>query len=250
MNGRELFETWAPAESTWSRWAKPVLFADVASLSPQGAPDATEAASVQSLTDRSTAIIVDLPGPESVLTGLELARQGFRPVPLFNNSFHPGALVNVGPVLRHLLDRAEEIRNLALPPDAPPAFLLDSRRMMGDAQPGSYDNRWMVFPQDFPSASFLLSRSLHRATVLQPRPDQQPAEDLAHVLLRWQEAGIEISAYGPAAGGLPQPLQVRKPSKFRHLWYRALVLMRLRRNSAGGFGSVIPMPSSGGHGFG
>jgi hypothetical protein len=223
-----------------------VLFADVASLSPQGPPDATEAASVQSLTDRSTAVLVDLPGPESVLTGLELARQGFRPVPLFNNAFHPGALVDVGPVLRLLLDRAEEIRSLALPPDAPPAFLLDSRRMTGDAKPGAYDNRWMVFPQDFPSASFLLSRNLHRATVLQ----RQPAEDLAHVLLRWQEAGIEISAWDPTAGGSPQPLQVRKPSKFRHLWYRALVLMRLRRNSAGGFGSIIPMPSSGGHGFG
>jgi hypothetical protein len=59
-----------------------------------------------------------------------------------------------------------------------------------------------------------------------------------------------VGGHGAGHGGLPQPLQVRKPSKFRHLWYRALVLLRLRRNSAGGFGSVIPMPSSGGHGFG
>ena len=35
---------------------------------------------------------------------------------------------------------------------------------------------------------------------------------------------------------------------FRRAWYRALTLSGLRRNNAGGFGAVIPMPSSGGYG--
>jgi hypothetical protein len=33
------------------------------------------------------------------------------------------------------------------------------------------------------------------------------------------------------------------------VWYRALVVLGLRRNSSGGFGSIVPTPSSGGHGF-
>ena len=42
---------------------------------------------------------------------------------------------------------------------APPAFLLDSDRMKAPApDPGRFDNRWLVFPQDFPSAAFLRSR--------------------------------------------------------------------------------------------
>jgi hypothetical protein len=44
-------------------------------------------------------------------------------------------------------------------------------------------------------------------------------------------------------------LRVNRPSNFKTLWYRALAMMGLRRNSAGGFGSVIPELASGG-GFG
>jgi hypothetical protein len=118
----------------------------------------------------------------------------------------------------------------------------------GPLTPGRFDNRWMVFPQDLPSASFLLSRHLHRAAVLHRYADGRPSEDLTHVLLRWQEAGLEIVALNPGAGGPPQPLHLRKPSRFRRLWYRALAVTRLRRNNAGGFGMVIPAPGQGGAG--
>ena len=117
----------------------------------------------------------------------------------------------------------------------------------GPIGPGRFDNRWMVFPQDLPSASFLLSRGLSRAVVLQ-RQTGQPAEDLSHALLRWQEAGIEILALDPASDSSPQPLAIQKPSRFRALWQRALAIGGLKRNSAGGFGMVIPIPSQGGGG--
>lgn len=141
--------------------------------------------------------------------------------------------------------------SIGFSPDAPPAFLLDANRLSPSqpSGPGKYDNRWMVFPQDFPSATFLKSRQILRVLVLQRPPE--PASDLAHVLLRWQEAGLELLWTDPAAGHAPETLRVQKPSGFRDLSYRAMALLGLRRNSAGGFGSVIPFPSSGsGTGFG
>jgi hypothetical protein len=47
-------------------------------------------------------------------------------------------------------------------------------------------------------------------------------------------------------------MEVDRPSAFRSLFYRALTLVGLRRNSAGGFGSIVPQPSqsSGRSGYG
>ncbi len=57
--------------------------------------------------------------------------------------------------------------------------------------PGKFDNRWFTFPQDFPSANLLRARGISAALVIQEKAGQ-PAEDLSHVLRRWQDAGIEI----------------------------------------------------------
>lgn len=252
MNGSELFETWAPAESVWSPWAKPALFAEEAFLDklagtppPPAMTLEPRAFSFQSGGD--TAFVLDLPGEESVELGLLLARAGYRPVPIFNTTHHPAALVDVRPVLRRLASGASELAYL--PPEAPPAFLLDANRSTasGQATPGRYDNRWVVFPQDFPSASFLLGKGLRQVVLLQQKQRQdQPRTDLAHVLRRWQEAGIAIYVQDPGVEEPPRPVDVRRPSSFRSLFYRALALAGLRRNSAGGFGGIIPQPSSGG----
>jgi hypothetical protein len=256
MKGPELFDLWAPPDAVWSRWAKPVLFAQwpppllSRAAGPEAPASAEAAAPVPDLPlDLSLAVVVDLPGAVSVHTGLALARRGYRPVPSFNGSHFPGALVNVEPILRALADGAGSLGGLQLPPEAPPAFLLDSRRQSSDGapEPGRYDNRWLAFPQDFPSANFLLSRRIHRVLLIQEAGRARPADDLAHVLRRWQEAGIEILLLHPGEGS-PAALQVEKPSRFRSLSYRALAILGLRRNSAGGFGSIIPLPPSGGAG--
>ena len=74
----------------------------------------------------------------------------------------------------------------------------------------------------------------------------KPQNDLAHILLRWQEAGIRILGCEASGDKQPEPVQVEKPNNFRALWYRAMVLAGLRRNSAGGFGAIVPEPSSSG----
>lgn len=261
MDGSQLFEVWAPPASVWSRWAKPALFTElppepatpmpVHSADSPPAPPPYEAGPM----DTSTALVLDLPGARSVEVGLAVARAGYRPVPMFNTAYHPAAIVPVEPILRQLRQGEPEMRSLVIPADAPPAFLLDAKRLEPGttAAPGKFDNRWVVFPQDFPSASFLLSRNIRRVVVLQADSLQgKPRLDLAHVLLRWREAGIELYVQDPDGSFGPQPMQVDRPSSFRSLFYRALTLVGLRRNSAGGFGSIIPQPSSssGRSGFG
>ncbi|HVR99545.1 MAG TPA: hypothetical protein VMW27_23175 [Thermoanaerobaculia bacterium] len=257
MEPWELFEIWAPQESVWSSWAKPVLFATPEAPKPDApkpdsSPEATrlEPMRFAARSDGGTAFVVDLPGAASVDAGLELAGLGYRPVPLFNGVSHPFAVVRSELIRERLIAGAEELRGIRLPAGAPPAFLLDSKRLSPGTkpQPGQFDNRWVVFPQDFPSASFLSSRGIRRVVLLQETPGQ-PSTDLAHVLFRWQRAGIEIG--GQEKGGTPQPLQVNRPSWFRSLFYRTFTLAGLRRNSAGGFGAVIPVAAvSTGGGFG
>jgi hypothetical protein len=251
MTPSELYKLWAPDEARWSNWVKPVLFADAFSMVTYQpgvvpSPDVDWAPAA----DQSTAIVLDVDGTHAVWMGLALAARGYRPVPLFNGASGPSAVVDVARVAGALRAAANELAGIAIRPDAPPVFLLDARRSGGGTlvSPGRFDNRWVVFPQDFPSANFLLAHGLRNVLLVQSGAGV-PKSDLAHVLLRWQEAGLVMWNSDLALNLKPAPLRVQRPGKFRHLWYRALVLAGLRRNSAGGFGAVVPEPSqSGGYG--
>jgi hypothetical protein len=135
----------------------------------------------------------------------------------------------------------------ALPLDAPPAFLLDAARMptTPDLRPGRFDNRWLVFPQDFPSANLLLARRIQSVWLVRETTGQPP-QDLAHVLRRWQDAGLPIWTKGLRDNQPAALLQIERPKWYRAIYYRVLYALGLRRNSAGGFGSIIPMASAGG----
>lgn len=253
MNPSELFDIWAPLWALWSRWAKPVLFAE----SSGGPPLAMEMEVLPKLDfsrHDDLALVVDLPSAESVKTGLALAELGYRPVPLFNGARGPRlpgftgtAMVDNDAIAGWLVAGADMLQRHYLPPNAPPAFLLDLRRKSPgiNPTPGRFDNRWVVFPQDFPSATFLLGHDIKRVLLLQSNPGSQPQADVAHVLLRWQQAGLDLLTADTQNAAHPQPLAVSRPSHFGSLWYRALALVGLRRNSAGGFGSIVPQPSSG-----
>ncbi len=115
--------------------------------------------------------------------------------------------------------------------------MLDSKRMAGcGKKPGTYDNRWCVFPQDMPSAAFLLNAGIRRVIVRSARIHN----DLSHILLRYQKEGIEIQL---CTGQEIEKITVVKPSRFRSISYRFSVILGLTRNSAGGFGGMIPEPT-------
>src|SRR5271165_5361012 len=190
--------------------------------------------------------------------GLALALRGIRPVPVIDGSPGPDILgtsqpmfagnpsapssastaVDMRQTMRWLCVGAALLPKLKIVANASPAFLLDALRTGRTPIPGAevFDNRWKTFPQDFPSARFLKDQGIRRVLLVQDIA-AQPSEDLAHVLLRWQEEGILIYASSSVAPGSMEPIGVNCPSRFRTLWQRALALIGLRRGAAGGFGA-------------
>lgn len=260
MNSKELiYDAWAPAASPWSPWAKPVLFT-VLPVSPDGAdPLPPVPVGWAPPADGSTALVVNLPGSAGVSAAVALAARGYRPVPLYNAvpATSPGSLfagfstrqsaVNVLAIARALQAGATLLARQPPADAAPPAFLLDHNRVgTGSAPPPNwFDNRSVSFTTDFPSASFLKSRGVHRVVVVQP--DHVIAHDLAHTLRRWQDAGLTLELLVPGSDGdLCQPLTVAKPGWFGLAFQRVFIAMGLRRHAAGGFGGWVPEPSSAG----
>ncbi|WP_043584698.1 hypothetical protein [Geminisphaera colitermitum] len=273
MTNRELFRIWAPADSVWSPWAKPVLFADMSANPPSSGqpfavalppPDPGVLAWLAAARSGRTAVVLDLPGVQTVERALQFAARGFRPVPLFNTTNGVNACVPVADLVRRLVDAGPVLTSLPqpFPPDAPPVFMLDANRNPSRApSPGDYDNRWVVFPQDFPSADFLKRNGITAVLLWSDKPGA-PRSGLDHVLVRWQDAGLALyehiddmlsvqtfasppPAPDIASPRLPAILRVARPRAYRSLWQRWLVALGLRRSSAGGFGGVVPQPSSG-----
>lgn len=244
----ELYKVWSPAESRWSVWSKPVLFAS-APVSPPGTqPELPGISGLQRL--REAAVIVDVPGASSVLLGLALAQIGFQPVPLYNSAASLGQVVQMDDIADMLAWGPVFLRAKTPKPDAPPVFLLNSDRLehSGGAHiPGRFDNRWAVVPQDMPSAGFLKAAGITRVVVVSDAKNT----DLAHVLYSYARAGLQIERT-PTPGTAPTAFAVQRPMGFRSLWYRLGVFAGLRRNAAGGFGALVPDPSamSGGGGWG
>jgi hypothetical protein len=262
MNQHQVHAAWAPAGAPWSPWVKPVLFAHLAP--PEGvepaAPNLPEwpaAAIAAPLRDLATtaphpfragfrrydaAIVVDLPGADGLLVGLALAREGFRPVPLYNAVPGEHAVVDLRPHLALLVAGAPLLDDVPL--DAPPAFLLDAhRRGLRSPEPGDWDNRSVSLPTDFPSATALLGASLRRAVVV--RDDGEPPLDLAMTLRAWQEEGI------PLLGALAGPQSALAPFHLGRPWLIGRALhafgqLFLKRRPGGEYGDAVPLPSAGG----
>jgi len=233
----EVYKIWAPDDSLWSPWAKPVLFMQSAEIIFKKI-ELPEINWMPGL-EKETMIVVDLPDRIGVHESLALARLGYRPVPLYNgvDGRTYKTAVKVDKIATALFEGTYILEESHIKPDAPPVFMLDSNRMKGKAKvPGSYDNRWCVFPQDMPSAAFLKKAGICKVIVRSDKIEN----DLSHILLRYQQEGIEIYLCN---GEKIKKVSVVKPSKFRSLSYRFKVILGLTRNSAGGFGGRIPEPT-------
>jgi hypothetical protein len=270
MTRDEIFECWAPFAGPWSKWVKPVLFA---ALNPYGTVPQTERPAlnldwIRELNSRS-ALVIDVPGADGVEIGVRLAECNYQPVPQYNSAPGPGGnlnaplsgivpgalsplpptpitMVDVVPIMQALREHATKLKSLQLSPDCTPAFLLDANRRtgVGAASEGRFDNRSISFPTDFPSANFLIANGV-QTVVLAQYDSRLPQQDVAHTLLRWQEAGVTILSKDLKTDAKPEPIDVPRPTYFRWLWYRMLTLFGMRRNTLGGFGGMIPVASAG-----
>jgi len=244
MDDIQTFRIWAPDESVWSVWAKPVAFA--CKNPPVSAGYATPSLG-DVYVDGSTAWIVDQPGVAGVLEGLAFARMGVRPVPVYNGCPGPPNVFEEVSGTREiagaLVSGAAALAQMSIRPDAPPAFLMDSGRFGRGGTgktPGVFDNRWYVFAQDLPSANFLREHGIRRVIV---RSDAF-AGDLVPILANWQKAGTEILLHKRGMQALPYT--VRDHPAARALRHRISVMSGLTRSTVGGFGAMILSDSSGG----
>ena len=249
MSRREVFEAWAPPAGVWSPWAKPVLFAHIIETKLEGAPDVQAEADWAPAPSARVALVVELPGAESAVTGLALARVGYQPVPLFNAcpapfeiGFRPKQLVDVDAILAILFRAAPMLKELPRPAEAPPAFLVDAERtppLPDDDLAGLFDNRSVHFATDFPSATFLAAHGIGRA-VLVRRNGERVASDLVSTLHGWKRAGIDLASLDVDQPDLPAPLTVRSPGPLADLFRRLVSWLKYYRHPLGGFGGVVP----------
>jgi hypothetical protein len=241
VTGKEGYEVWARRGSTWSDWVSPVPFtAENFAAKPVGGQANTAYEKLGTATERGTAVVIDLPGPESVRNAMEFARAGFQPVPILNASPAPvarvtgetrSAMVDTAPVDRELALASEELAALPMAPDAPPAFFIDGNRMSARPQDKSrpFDNRWICYPQDFPSGAKLRERGISRVVVIQP--SSVIAEDLRDVLAEWQRDGITIFTRLRHDRAREVKVDVREPPKFRLIWRKILRAFGFKTNA-------------------
>src|SRR5215472_6601078 len=96
LSGREMYKIWAPADSIWSPWVAPAFFAQL-HCAEASSNSATAFADETALKfDPQTAIVIDLPGADSIRLAVQLARIGYRAVSSINTATGPD------PFLAHL----------------------------------------------------------------------------------------------------------------------------------------------------
>lgn len=194
MTGKESYRIWAPVGKKWVDWVRPVPFVEIEEYS-KGYSFSNLAVPVIDYADaigRNAAVIVDLPGAESVEEGIALAKEGFRPVPIFNGTIeqrNARATVDNQTVGKALLWGTLELEKIDIGDDAPPAFLLDRNRLNRFKMEISlFDNSWDVYHQDLPSADYFLNNGISEIIVVA----ESVSKDLKKILYGFQKKKIRI----------------------------------------------------------
>lgn len=194
MTNKECYRIWAPCGKKWSDWVRPVPFI-AAQANVKGYHLGELSIPMIDFIDESfhqAAIIVDLPGDESVEVGIALARRGYRPVPIYNGTIeqeNARATVDNQTVGAALLWGAEVLKEIEIAEDALPAFLVDKNRLHRfKVDAGVFDNSWDVYPQDLPSADYFLKNGIHKIIVI----SNSMSKDLKAIFRKFKKKNIQI----------------------------------------------------------
>lgn len=248
LSAKEVFSIWGSEQGPWSNWVKPALFASIdekLNVVDNLPVELPEVLWYSSELQRS-ALILDLPADQSVWEALALLKFNYQPIPLFNCCHAPGMVIDVQPIVKALWKGAKLLKIHHNPQNTLPVFLLDNNRLTNAhlLAPGKFDNRWCIVPQDMPSSNLLKSFGIKNVCLRTTKIEN----DIAHILKRYQMDGMEVSVQNVIDNRI-RDFSMSSSLFFKSIWYRIQVLSGFKRNSAGGFGAIIPMPSSsGGHG--
>lgn len=194
MTNKECYRIWAPSGKKWSDWVRPVPFI-AAQANVKGYHLGELSIPMIDFIDESfhqAAIIVDLPGDESVEMGLALAKTGYRPVPVYNGTIeqeNARATVDNQTVGAALLWGAEVLKEIEIAENALPAFLIDKNRLHRfKVDAGVFDNSWDIYPQDLPSADYFLKNGIHKIIVI----SNSMSKDLKAIFRKFKKKNIQI----------------------------------------------------------
>ena len=202
MNGRELFEVWAPTRhERWTKFAKPALFINMREnwFAGRSFQMPEIPSGMDYLNNETTAVIIDLPGASGVENGLALAKsRGFIPVPLYNVVDEDkigflSKMVDNAPIVSALQAGAGILQDNPTADTAPPVFLLDyDRNNEMEDNSGRYDNRWSIDFEDMPDADYMKQSRINRVIVWTAG---EIRKDLLPIVESYQNIGIEILTY-------------------------------------------------------
>ena len=191
---KEIFKIWAPPGEKWVDWVRPVLFVAMKNKLKKYKPAHVQLQwpLIDDLDKKSTAIIVDFPGQESVEIGILLAKQGFRPIPVFNGTIQQeqsNSLVHNDDIMTALAWGAIQLKDIDIEKDASPAFLTDCCRMNSIRTDVSvFDNSWDLYHQDLPSESYFIKNGIKQILVIGPRL----SKDLKNIFAEYDKKVIKI----------------------------------------------------------
>ena len=194
MTNKEIYKIWAPDKKRWVDWVRPVPFINIDDSSSRKEFIDYRIPSINYLKEvlNDTALIIDIPGIDSIKEGIALARLGYRPIPIFNGTDPPIGTISTtnNQIIKPLLIwGAFELKNIKLKNDAPPVFLLDQNRLNRyKINNGIFDNSWDIYDGDLPSPKYLLENGINKIIV---RSNFQ-AKDLQKILYKWQKNNIKI----------------------------------------------------------
>ncbi|MCL2522749.1 MAG: hypothetical protein FWE36_07835 [Erysipelotrichales bacterium] len=196
---KELFSIWAPKDGfVWTRYAKPALFVHAEHVRAKSVTVANIPSEIKQFSDGKTAIIADLPGDESILVGLGLIKNGYRPVPLFNgihetNTGRLSSIIDNTPIINALVGGANIVESAIIANDAPPVFLLDSNRNKEVSETeNSFDNQWSVDFDDLPNVEYMRRQGIRKILIW---TSGKVNDDLIPILQAYESVGIEAVIY-------------------------------------------------------
>jgi hypothetical protein len=196
--------------------------------------------------DSSTWIVLDLPGRTSVEAAAWLVTgAGVQPVCTFDHWPHPRGVLRPEHILAELLRWASTLAAARgrIAGDAPPLWICDHERLgVLEGSPGEFDNRYFLDDSILPGPGYLTRAGIRRVVYLTSGDWDLPTLDLEECFSDLLGAGLSVSyalisdpSFQLRSFAAPRVPRKPKPSSFR-------------RSAAGGFGTEVPEPSSGGGG--
>jgi hypothetical protein len=187
-------------------------------------------------------LILDLPGTQSVTLAARLIAGGYQPVCTFDHWPHPVGVLKPEKILAQLLRYASGVRPLraSLTPSSPPVWICDRDRLGGGpGRPKEFDNRYYLDDSILPAPEILRSAGIQHILCVVPSPAEMPGPDLRAYFRDLRKQGFAaihgVALTDPALA----PFEFA-PETFEISFSRS----GFARSDAGGFGRLVPEPSS------